>query len=216
MNGLKKIKIVIADDHPFILKGLHDHLTSQDLNVIGQASDGTHALQLIIDHEPEVAILDIEMPYLSGFSIAEIIKNKNLTTKVIILTIHKEEEFITQAKVLNISGYLLKEDTAAEIIECLEQVVAGENYFSPNILDNDMNASDKKAKKLDHLTPSEIKILKLISDKKNSQEIAELFHVSERTIEKHRSNIIGKLTLDGQPNSLTNWAIEHRNLLNSL
>lgn len=216
MNELKDVKIVIADDHPFILKGLYDHLISQNLNVIGQASDGTQALQLIIDHEPDIAILDIEMPYLSGFSIAEIIKNKNLSTKVIVLTIHKEEEFITQAKVLNISGYLLKEDTAAEIIACLEQVNSGKNYFSPNILDNAINASDKKAEKLAHLTPSEIKILKLISDKKNSQEIAELFHVSERTVEKHRSNIIGKLNLDGQSNSLTNWAIENRNLLNSL
>jgi two-component system nitrate/nitrite response regulator NarL len=216
MKELKDVKIVIADDHPFILKGLYDHLISQDLNVIGQASDETQALQLIIDNEPEIAILDLEMPYLSGYSIAEIVKSKNLSTQVIILTVHKEEEFITQAKGLNISGYLLKEDTAAEIILCLDQVVSGENYFSPNILDNAINSSDKKAAKLTHLTPSEIKILKLISDKKNSQEIAELFHVSERTVEKHRSNIIGKLALNGQSNSLTNWAIENRNLLNSL
>jgi YesN/AraC family two-component response regulator len=76
MKEMKDVKIVIAGDHPFILKGLYDHLISQDLNVIGQASDGTQALQLIIDNEPEIAILDIEMPYLSGFSIAEIVKSK--------------------------------------------------------------------------------------------------------------------------------------------
>ncbi len=206
---VKDLKIIIADDHEFLRKGLHDHLVSQGLNVVGMAADGTQALQLIIDERPDVAILDIEMPYLSGLSIADICRQKGLLTKVVILTLHKEPDFISQAKRLGISGYVLKEDASAEIIACLESLSKGETYFSDAI----SGQQDLGVDLISNLTPSEKKILKLIAETKSNLEIAEMLFISDRTVEKHRSNIVAKLGLSGESNSLTKWAIENRSLI---
>ncbi|MEQ9231040.1 MAG: response regulator transcription factor [Cyclobacteriaceae bacterium] len=203
------LKIIIADDHEFLRKGLHDHLVSQGLNVVGTAADGTQALQLIIDERPDVAILDIEMPYLSGLSIADICRQKGLLTKVVILTLHKEPDFISQAKRLGISGYVLKEDASAEILACLESLAKGETYFSEAI----SGQQDLGVDLISNLTPSEKKILKLIAESKSNLEIAEMLFISDRTVEKHRSNVVAKLGLSGESNSLTKWAIENKSLI---
>lgn len=207
--NVKDLKIIIADDHEFLRKGLHDHLVSQGLNVVGMAADGTQAIQLIIDERPDVAILDIEMPYLSGLSIADICRQKGLLTKVVILTLHKEPDFISQAKRLGISGYVLKEDASAEIIACLESLSKGETYFSDAI----SGQQDLGVDLISNLTPSEKKILKLIAETKSNLEIAEMLFISDRTVEKHRSNVVAKLGLSGESNSLTKWAIENRSLI---
>lgn len=208
-------KIVLADDHAFLLQGLNDHLTSKGFQVVGQAEDGTQALKLITDLEPDLAILDIEMPYLSGFSIAEICKKQSLKTKIIILSFHKEPDFIEQAQRMGISGYILKEDATSEIIQCIESVLNGENYFS-RVLTQDQETKDDKLGLVADLTPSERKILKLVSQKLSTQEIADQLFISDRTVEKHRSNIVSKLGLSGQSNSLTTWAIEHKLILSNL
>lgn len=209
----KDIKIIVADDHAFLRQGLTDHLVSHGHNVIGQAQDGTEALQLITDEQPDLAILDIEMPYLTGFSIAEICKKQNTQTKFIILSFHKETDFIEHAKRLGISGYLLKEDASGEILTCIETVMAGGVYFSKALGAGDSNGTSFE---LDKLSPSEKKILKLVADKKSSDQIAEMLFISIRTVEKHRSNIVHKLELSGASNSLTNWAIENKLLIGSL
>lgn len=210
-------KIVIADDHPLLLQGLYDLLIGrEELEIVGKAEDGAEALRLILDQHPQVAILDIEMPYLSGLAIAEECRKKYIETRFIILSYHKEPEVITQAKALNIAGYVLKEDTSAEIFNCLDEVIAGGLYFSPSILSDKPSTVEGHFEKLRALTPSERKILKLIAERTSSQEIAERLHISERTVEKHRSNIIGKLELSGQPNELLLWSLEHKELIISL
>lgn len=208
-------KIVIADDHAFLLQGLNDHLTSSGFQVVGQAEDGTQALKLITDLEPDLAILDIEMPYLSGFSIAEMCKKQSLKTKIIILSFHKEPDFIEQAQRLGISGYILKEDATNEIIQCIESILRGESYFS-RVLTLDQEAKDDKLGLVADLTPSERKILKLVAQKLSTQEIADQLFISDRTVEKHRSNIVAKLGLSGQSNSLTTWAIENKLILSNM
>lgn len=209
------IKVVIADDHAFLLQGLSDHLTSMGIQVLGKAEDGTQALRLITDLDPDVAILDIEMPYLSGFSIAEICQKKGMKTRVVILSFHKESDFIKQAKRLGISGYILKEDASNEIVQCLEAICEGKNYFSRALTLDQENKEDKLGL-VANLTPSERKILRLVAQKLSTQEIAEQLFISERTVEKHRSNIVSKLALSGQSNSLTEWAIENKLILNNL
>lgn len=215
MSDPSKIRIVLADDHAFLLQGLADHLASKEFNVVGQALDGTQALQLIMDEAPDIAILDIEMPYLSGLSIAEICKQKKLETKIILLSFHKEQEFVNQAKELGISGYVLKEDAISEIVLCINELMLGNSYFSKALITK-IDPEDDSLIGVSSLTPSEKKILKLIAEKNSTQEIADMLHISERTVEKHRSNIVGKLSLSGQSNSLTNWAIEYKSLLSQL
>ncbi|MEQ9300966.1 MAG: response regulator transcription factor [Cyclobacteriaceae bacterium] len=214
MSTCQKIRLLIADDHAFLLKGLKEHLASNGYQVVGEATDGQVALDLILQLNPNMAILDIEMPSLSGFSIADYCKKHNLLTKIIILSFHKEPEFVNQAKHLGISGYLLKEDTSDEIFECIDAVFNGQSYFSKNLEMKPDGAN--MTGQLTLLTPSELKILRLIAQAKSTTEIAEMLFISERTVEKHRSNTLSKLCLSGQPNSLAIWAIEHKSLIISL
>lgn len=215
MNNFTELRIVIADDHAFLLQGLREHLASKGIHVVGQAQDGTQALKLITDLAPDIAILDVEMPYLSGFSVAEICKQNAFTTKVVILSIHKEPDFIKQAKRLGISGYILKEDATSEIFECIEAVQRGGSYFS-NALTLDLKLEEDKLGLVSNLTPSERKILRLIAQKMSTIEIADQLFISERTVEKHRSNIVAKLELSGRSYSLTTWAVENKVIISTL
>jgi len=199
--------IIIADDHPLILKGLQDYLTEKGHNVIAGASDGKEALKLIIKHNPEIAILDIRMPFMSGLEIAQICKEQNIDTKVVLITFEKDGNLFNKAKELNVHGYILKEFALAEIESCLTALEKGNSYFSPNlhnVISND-NIIDLKV-----LSITERKILKLVAQNKTTKEIGEELFVSYRTVEKHRSNIIKKLNLDHQQNGLLIWAKENQ------
>ncbi len=215
-HNLKDIKVVIADDHPMLLQGLKDTMEKNGIHVVGAAHDGTTALKMILDHQPQLAILDVEMPYLTGFAIAEECKKKALDTKFIILSYHKEPEFIVRARNLNITGYLLKEDTSMEILACIKKVLNNDTYYSAHINDNNLEFANDNLKRLSTLSPSEKKILKMIAIPLSSQEIAEQLHVSERTIEKHRSNIISKLGISGQTFRLSFWAREQKSAIMGL
>lgn len=208
------LRIVAADDHVLLLQGLCDYLTAKGLNVVGKANNGTEALQLITDESPDLAILDVEMPYLSGFSIAEICQQKGLSTKIMILSLHDDTDFIAQAKSAGVSGYVLKADGPEEVLKCVEAISAGETYFHFGLSDSASGVGTMS--KISDLTQSERKILRFVAQKNSNQQIAELLFISERTVEKHRSNIVAKLGLPGQSNSLTSWAMENKALLNNL
>ncbi len=206
--------IVIADDHPLMLRGLTDFLTSKGYNIIGSAEDGKAAYNLIVKLKPEIAILDIRMPYMTGLEIAEACKKNDLQTKVILITFDKEEELYDKAQEFNVYGYILKEFAIEEIETCISQVVNGKPYFSEEIASY-LNAStlDKKPDVLDTLTKSELRIVKLISESKTSQDIADELSISVRTVDKHRSNIVHKLELDNKPTSLSIWANLNKDFL---
>ncbi len=213
----KDISIVIADDHPMILKGLYDEFTSNKYNVVGQAANGMQALELILTHHPDIALLDIDMPLLTGFEVIKMAKQKNVPTKFIVLSFHKENEYVSQAKALQINGYLLKEDPFSEIEECIKVVAGNETYFSRSFVPSSLVSVSEELKKIKHLTFSEKTILKLVSEQMSSSEIAEKLFISIRTVEKHRSNIIMKLDLENtHANVLTNWAYANRNLIKEL
>ncbi|MEM6720845.1 MAG: response regulator transcription factor [Bacteroidota bacterium] len=209
----KKITIVTADDHPMLLKGLTEELTTNGYNVIGQATNGIQALELIIKLKPAIALLDIDMPVLTGFEVIKMAREKGAKTKFIILSFHKESYYIVQAKAFQIDGYLLKEDTFFEIEHCINEVLNGNVYFSKSIDDQPLQNASEELKRLNLLTLSETKILKLIAQEISNQEIADTLSVSIRTIEKHRSNIIEKLGLKKGNNVLTNWALLNRNVI---
>lgn len=202
--------IIIADDHPMLLKGLYEELVGNGYNVIGQAPDGMKALELVLTLRPNIALLDVDMPYLTGFEVIKTAKEKEVSTKFIMLSFHKEMDYMTQAKALQIHGYLLKEDSFFEIERCIKAVADNETYFSASLDKNSLFRADDELKKLQLLTPSEITILKLIAKQTSTNEIANVLGVSVRTVEKHRSNIILKMDLKSGTNMLTNWALVNK------
>ncbi len=216
MINKKNTTIVLADDHPLLLKGLSEEFIDNGYNVVGQATNGMQALELILVHNPVLAFLDIDMPLLTGFEVIKMAKEKKVQTKFIVLSFHKEKNYIIQAQNLQINGYLLKEDSFAEIELCMQKVLAGEICFSPSFGKGILQNASEELKRLGYLTPSEKTILKLIAQQKTSLEIAEMLFISERTVEKHRSNIIAKLDLDSSTNSLTSWAILQRDTIKNL
>lgn len=209
---MKNQTIITADDHPLLLKGLNDFLLEKKFNVIGSGNNGQEAYNLIVKEKPDIAILDIQMPYMTGLDVAKECKLNNIKTKIILITFHKEKVLFHKANELNIFGYILKEFAIEEIETCIESVTNGVPYFSPKIKDL-LGINPYKDSYLNNLTPSEKKILKLIAKDKTNKEIASLLFISYRTVEKHRSNIISKLNLERKTNSLLIWAKDNTDKL---
>ncbi|MFC4722565.1 response regulator [Geojedonia litorea] len=204
--------ILIADDHPLILKGLHDFLVEKEYNVLASAKDGKEAYEIIKDQQPDIAILDIRMPFLDGLEIAKKCQDEALTTKIILITFEKDEIVYQQAKGLNIYGYVLKEFALEEIENCLNSVQNNVPYFSPELIE--FLEVDESVKALHLLTTTEKEVLRLISENKTAKEIGKEMFISSRTVEKHKSHIINKLNLESKASSLFLYAKEHQEYLN--
>lgn len=198
--------IVIADDHPLMLRGLTDFLSSKGYNIVGSANDGKNAYNLIVKLKPKIAILDIRMPFKTGLEVAEEVQKNGLPTKIILITFDQEEELYDQALEYGVYGYILKEFAIEEIETCIANVENNQPYFSEEIAHYLKNSSSKRPRELSLLTKSELKIVSLIALNKTSQEIAQELSISPRTVDKHRSNIVSKLGLDNKPTSLSIWA----------
>lgn len=203
--------IIIADDHPLILKGLTDFLKEKDYNLVGSAVDGKAALDMIKTLRPEIAILDIQMPFLTGLEIAQQCKDLDLPTKIILITFEKDETIYNQAKALAIYGYVLKEFALVEIENCIAAVLNGNSYFSPELIE--YLEIPELPKELELLTPTEIAVLKYIALNKTAKEIGNILFISSRTVEKHKSHIIRKLQLESKGGSLALFAKENEEFL---
>jgi len=207
-----KPNILIADDHPLLLKGLEEFLKEKNYRIIATCTDGLSAYNTIVKEKPDIAILDIEMPNMTGIDIAKNCKRYQIATKIILNTLHKEKRLFEDAIKYNIHGYLLKEFALSEIEACIANVCEGKSYFSEKIYKRFSNASEQESR-IEKLTRSEIKILKLIADEMTSNQIADFLSISVRTVEKHRANIIKKLDLDQKPNSLLIWTQKNKESL---
>jgi len=211
-----KISLLVADDHPILLKGLVDELETFNYNVVAAVNNGAKALDEIISKQPDVAILDIEMPLLTGFEVIQKCKDKSLNTKFIVLTSHKEKGFILKAQKLNIQGYILKDEPPVELHKCIQAVVKGDTYFSSEFSRVNKNEVSPELEKIKFLSPSERTIVRLVAQGNSSKDIAEIISISPRTVEKHRSNIIKKLDLTNEMDALSNWAHAHKELILSV
>jgi DNA-binding NarL/FixJ family response regulator len=206
----EKIRIIIADDHPVFIQGLVSILQEEkSIEIIGQASDGKMALSLIQKFRPDIAVLDIQMPEPDGFQIAETLNLQSIPTKVIFLTMFREESLIKKVFDLGVMGYVLKENAITEIIQSVKTVYAGETFVSPQIASILLKIKSKQDLVRDFLTKAERRILKLIAQEKSTKEIAESLYISYKTVENHRSNISKKLGLTGH-SALTIYAIKHK------
>ena len=203
------MKILIADDHPFTLQGTKSFVESYGYKVIDVCSNGISAFNNIQLHSPDIAILDINMPGLDGLDVAKKVQENRLKTKIVLLTMHKEMTIYKKATEYGIYGYILKEHAQTELKKCLQEVKKGNCYVS-EFLENDLFVDNKNNNdELSKLTLSERKIVELVAQQKTSKQIAELLFLSEKTVEGHRSNIIEKLGLPKEKNTLLIWAIQH-------
>lgn len=210
------INIIIADDHPIFRRGLNMIIASDpSLKILAEASNGNEAITLIQQLNPQVAVLDIDMPKKNGFDVLKEIQALRLTTNIIFLTMHKDEALFNGALDLGAKGYLLKDSAVSEIIDSIKAVALGENFISPTLSTFLINRSLKNNKAsenknlLDKLTSSEQRILLLIAEDKTTKEIADILFISTRTVENHRSHICQKLDLQGT-NALLRFALANK------
>ena len=212
----KDISIIIADDHPIMLNGLQQELQQAGYDVLATATNGTSALEVINLHQPNIAFLDIEMPFLNGFEVVKRLKDLQSKTLFVMMSYHKEKGFVVQAKNLGVNGYLLKEDSIQDIELCIEEVIKGKMFYSKSFQDNFEALVDEELRKINLLTSSERTIIRLIAQQKTSLEICEILSISKRTVEKHRTNIISKLDLKSKNETLSDWIKSHKEIVNSL
>lgn len=203
------MRILIADDHTFTLMGTKGFVESLGYKVEDICSNGITAYNLINTHQPNIAILDINMPGMDGLEVLEKVYRQKLKTKVILLTMHKEMTVFKKANQFEVSGYILKENAQEELQLCLEAVKKGNQYISKNLENDLLIDSSSENDGLNKLTFTEKKILELIAQQKTSKQIAEMLFISEKTVEGHRTNIITKLELPKEKNVLLIWASKH-------
>lgn len=191
------VEVIIADDHSMVREGLKQLLELDgDIVVIGEASDGVECLDLLEKKLPQALLLDINMPNMNGLEVLEKIKEKNLDTKVIILTVHNEVEYLLKAVEIGIDGYMLKDSNSDELKKAIYSVIDGESYIQPNlipILNSKMIERDVEKENLALLTKRELEVLKLMAVGSYNKEIGEKLNISERTVKNHISSIFKKI-----------------------
>ncbi|NUN09140.1 MAG: response regulator transcription factor [Ignavibacteriaceae bacterium] len=214
--------IIVADDHTLFREGLIRILSQfEDYSVIDVAVNGRDAEEKILSQKPDIAILDNSMPVKSGIEVIASLKELNSKTLCVILTMYTEEAYLEDAMQSGAKGYLLKDSTIDEISECLQEITEG-RYFVSSKLTNYLIRRMSYPRSESHihglvnsLTPAELQVLKLLSQKKTSTQIAEELFISYRTVQKHRQNISAKLGLQGY-NQLLFFATENEKKLKNL
>jgi DNA-binding NarL/FixJ family response regulator len=212
----KEIRVLIADDHPIFRRGLRALIEADPLlKVVAEAEDGESALARIRELQPDVAVLDINMPAPDGFAIAREIRQARLPVEAIFLTMHKDEALLNAALDVGVKGFIVKDGAANEIVGCIKAVAAGQSFFSPALSGhlltrrNRGEAPGAQSSSIKDLTASERRVLLLVAEAKSNKEIAEKMFISVRTVEHHRSNICAKLGLSGK-NALLTFALTHK------
>src|SRR5882724_2349733 len=213
------IRVLIADDHPIFRSGLRTMIESAgDITLVGEAENGQVALNFIQEQQPDVAVLDLDMPVKDGFEVAQAVREEKLSTKVIFLTGHKSEALFNKAFDSGVRGYVLKDSAIAEILDSIKTVNIGQCYISPQLSTFLLNRRKKadalleEKPTLESITPTERQVLKMVAQEKTSRQIADELCISVRTVEHHRANICLKLGLRGS-NALIKFAIGNRSEL---
>jgi DNA-binding NarL/FixJ family response regulator len=198
---VRPYQIILADDHLMFRNGIRRIIEdSQGLAIIGEAGDGLQLLELLKKTKPDMVILDISMPNLRGLEASHEIKTSYPDVKILILTMHRNKEYLLQAMSAKADGYLLKEDTDAQLMAAIESIRAGKIYLSP-LMSEDLSQNlpglvENTARSLDKtLSTREKEVLTLLAEGKSSQEIADLLYISLRTVEHHRASINKKLKI---------------------
>jgi len=209
-----KINIVLAEDHTILREGLKALLSSDPIfEIIGEAEDGRQALRCVEKLAPELILMDLSMPRMSGMDAIREIKKRYPETKVIALTVHKTEEYLHTTLQVGADGYVLKDATHAELVLAIKNVMEGKSYLSPGVSQKVIEGyiEGKESVTSDspwnRLSPREREVLKLIAEGYKNREIAEDLCISLKTVEKHRANLMKKLDLHNAA-ALTVYAMQ--------
>lgn len=209
------LSVLIAEDHDITRQGLRTLLTSRlDASVVGMTGDGLQVVPLLKKYEPDLLVLDLGLPHLNGLDILRKIQNHNLSTEVIVLSMHDHDSYVLEAFQLGASGYVLKGSPLDELSEAVQTVVNGNRYLSsalPEELLCEQSASTSHP--VQALTEREREVLQLTAEGYTSREIGEKLHISHRTVEKHRENIQTKLDLKNAV-EMTSYAHQNGLLMN--
>ncbi|MGE4283017.1 MAG: response regulator [Clostridia bacterium] len=199
---MKKIRILIADDHLMVRQGLKQIVELQEnMVVVAQASNGEEAVKLAHDIQPDVILMDINMPKLNGIQAIAQLKQERCPARVIILTIHAEREYLIKTVQLGASGYVLKDADSDVLIEAIQSVYQGESYIQPNLTTDLIKEftqgtmEEQRYKRDNQLTQREVEVLELIAEGMLNKEIAARLYISEKTVKNHVSNIFKKLNV---------------------
>lgn len=214
------MKILAVDDHPIFRKGLvgliKDAVEQADVH---EAENGEEAIELINNVAFDIIILDIDMPEKSGIDVLDFLNDISYQGKRVILTMHNDELFFNEAFNRGANGFLLKEDSSLEIIDCISNLTDGNPYVSSKLrpyLDNRAKFNERVnqiRESIGSLTNAEKNTLRLVAQNKTSKEIAELLFVTEKSVENYRSRICKKLDLTGGSNTLYKWCVENKELI---
>jgi DNA-binding NarL/FixJ family response regulator len=215
--------VAIADDHPIFRSGLKFLLETSFENIlINQFENGKEILDFVKKSMPDIIIVDIDMPIKNGLEVCESITKINIDSKVVVLTMYKDIEMLKLAFYYGAKGYLVKDNTSEELVDCIQTVMNGKTYIAKDLREFGVDLySNNKSKfqisdLIGSLTQTELKTLKLVSHKLSSKEIANLLFVSVKSVENYRSRICKKLNLDARKNSLLIWVMENKNILDNI
>ena len=201
MSEDKKITVMIADDHILMREGLKQLLElEKDIAVVAQAGDGEEAIEKAVKYNPHVLLLDINMPKLNDIDVLRRLKDLGVNTKIIMLTIHNDKEYLFETIKIGADGYILKDSDADSLIRAIREVNNGRTYIQPSIakmlverLNGDEEESDERLKKIKSLTKREYEVLTLIAEGLNNKDIADKLFISEKTVKNHVSSIFKKI-----------------------
>lgn len=207
-------RLVIAEDHTILRDGLKALLASRpEFQVVGEASDGREAVRCAEELKPDLMLLDLSMPRSNGLEALKEIRRVSEETRVLVLTVHKTEDYVFTALQAGAHGYALKDSSAAELLLAVRSVLSGERYLSPaiatTVVAGYLNGKEAPSRQspYDELTPREREVLKLVAEGYKTREIAEYLCISPKTVEKHRANLMECLDLHSV-SALTTYAIE--------
>ena len=210
----QKKRIVIAEDHTILREGLKALLASDpDLDVVGEAADGREAIRRAGELTPDLLLLDLSMPRMNGIEAIGEIKEQSPATRVLVLTVHKTEEYVLASLEAGADGYVIKDATREELLLAIRNVLNGKRYLSPDISGTVIEGylqgkkTQKPFQQCGTLTSREREVLKLIAEGYKNREIADFLCISQKTVEKHRDNIMKKLDRHSS-SALTAYALE--------
>lgn len=196
------LTVGIAEDHAFTRKGLRATIEDAlDARVVAEADTGQAALRLVDQHAPDVLVLDLVLPGLNGLEVVKQVRQRSARTKIVVLSMHKEDAYVLRALSEGASAYVLKEDAAHELIAAIGEAVKGRVFLSSGLPRALLEAEDAEGDASDRyelLTDREREVLQLIAEGHTSAEIGERLFISRRTVDKHRQNLMAKLELRNQ------------------
>ena len=206
--------IVIADDHDIIRTGIKNILRDQpDYNIVAEATDGEEVVTRVEEHKPDILLLDISMPKISGLDVIEQIHYISPETKILIISVHKAHAYVMRAFEAGVKGYLHKEIAGEELIPALSKIAAGEVYLTASVssylVEKALKRSREARPEQALLTPREQEILRLVAEGKTAKEIARTLFISARTVENHKNIILKKVGLH-RTSDLIKYAIKHK------